>query len=141
MDYFRKHLEATVSLAASRSLDLHLAAERIHSAVCALDHHNRALLAEHFPAFVQIAEEFGAADPMLLDDLGVEYLPACPVSIKSAELPSPDYSDWVKRLGQWHLSETGDHHTICGMPMLGNNYARDIPETEREKCPECWPSH
>lgn len=45
--------------------------------------------------------------------------------------------DWVKKLGQWHLSERGDSETICGMPMLGNNYARDIPEAERQKCPKC----
>ena len=46
-------------------------------------------------------------------------------------------SDWVKRLGQWHLVEKSEHGTICGMPLLGNNYARDIPESERKKCPKC----
>ena len=45
-------------------------------------------------------------------------------------------SDWVKRLGQWHLSGD-DHRTKCGCPMLGNNYARVIPEDERTKCKEC----
>ena len=45
--------------------------------------------------------------------------------------------DWVKRLGQWHLVEKSAHGTICGMPLLGNNYAYDIPEAERKKCPKC----
>jgi hypothetical protein len=46
--------------------------------------------------------------------------------------------DWVKRLGQWHKSDPKNHGvTICGMPMMGNNYAYDIPEEERKKCPKC----
>ena len=44
---------------------------------------------------------------------------------------------WVKKLGQWHLSG-GNGETICGKPMLGNNYAKYIPENEREKCPDCF---
>jgi len=43
--------------------------------------------------------------------------------------------DWVKRLGQWHLADSNG--VICGMPMLGNNYAREIPECDRKKCPKC----
>ena len=43
----------------------------------------------------------------------------------------------VKKLGQWHLSG-GNGETICGKPMLGNNYAKYIPENEREKCPDCF---
>jgi hypothetical protein len=46
-------------------------------------------------------------------------------------------SDWVKRLGQWHIVKPGVSTTMCGMPLLGNNYARDIPESERKKCPKC----
>jgi len=45
---------------------------------------------------------------------------------------------WVKGLGQWHLADNGEFTTRCGSPMLGTNYARSIPETEREKCPECF---
>ena len=45
--------------------------------------------------------------------------------------------DWVKKLGQWHLSD-GNGKTFCGVPMLGNNYARDIPESERVKCDRCF---
>jgi len=46
--------------------------------------------------------------------------------------------DWVKRLGQWHLANSGSNETLCGMQRLGNNYARDIPESERTKCPKCF---
>jgi len=44
---------------------------------------------------------------------------------------------WVKKLGQWHLS--GDNgKTRCGVPMLGNNYAKYIPYNERTKCSKCF---
>ena len=46
--------------------------------------------------------------------------------------------DWVKKLGQWHLADPGQSETRCGAPMLGNNYARHIPEADRRKCPQCW---
>ncbi len=46
--------------------------------------------------------------------------------------------DWVKRLGQWHLSAPGEPVTLCGQPMLGNNYASVIEETERNPCPACF---
>ena len=45
--------------------------------------------------------------------------------------------NWVKKLGQWHLSG-GNGQTLCGRPMLGNNYAKHIPESERSKCPDCF---
>jgi hypothetical protein len=46
--------------------------------------------------------------------------------------------DWVKRLGQWHISNPEKPGECkCGMPMMGNNYAYDIPEEERKKCPKC----
>tara|TARA_R100001480_G_C4630540_1_gene167846 strand:+ start:64 stop:303 length:240 start_codon:yes stop_codon:yes gene_type:complete len=44
---------------------------------------------------------------------------------------------WVKKLGQWHLSG-GNGQTLCGVPMLGNNYAKYIPENERTKCAKCF---
>jgi len=53
--------------------------------------------------------------------------------LKSVE----DRLSWVKKLGQWHLSG-GNGETICGKPMLGNNYAKYIPESERSKCPDCF---
>lgn len=52
--------------------------------------------------------------------------------------------DWVKRLGQWHLYLFERPHTIsrtiCGKPMLGNNYARDISQKDRIKCETCFKS-
>lgn len=48
------------------------------------------------------------------------------------------YQDWVKRLGQWHLCEKGEYRTLCGKPMLGNNYASEMGYEDRTKCPECF---
>ena len=48
-----------------------------------------------------------------------------------------DRLSWVKKLGQWHLSG-GNGQTLCGVPMLGNNYAKYIPENERVKCDKCF---
>jgi len=48
------------------------------------------------------------------------------------------YYDWVKRLGQYHLSIGGQSTTLCGMPMMGNNYAKVIPKDERTKCNKCF---
>ena len=48
------------------------------------------------------------------------------------------FFDWVKRLGQWHLYKSGDIETKCGRPMLGNYYARHIPDKDRKPCKECF---
>ena len=53
--------------------------------------------------------------------------------LKSVE----DRLSWVKKLGQWHLADD-DGKTRCGVPMLGNNYAKYIPENERTKCAKCF---
>jgi hypothetical protein len=52
----------------------------------------------------------------------------------------PYYANYVKRFGQWHLSRADKCNglTLCGVPMLGNNYELDIPEKDRAKCPSCW---
>jgi len=47
-------------------------------------------------------------------------------------------SAWVKRLGQYHIYDDEIGECLCGQVALGNNYARVIPEAEREKCDECW---
>ena len=47
------------------------------------------------------------------------------------------YMPWVKKLGQWHLADDNGK-TRCGVPMLGNNYAKYIPENERTKCDKCF---
>lgn len=47
---------------------------------------------------------------------------------------------WVKKLGQWHYADDTpglEGRTICGRPMLGNNYAEAIPEEKRVPCKEC----
>ncbi|MFO0202172.1 MAG: hypothetical protein ACK528_03480 [Alphaproteobacteria bacterium] len=47
--------------------------------------------------------------------------------------------DFVKRLGQWHKYISGQG-IACGMPALGNNYAKEIPEEKRIPCPNCMDS-
>ena len=54
--------------------------------------------------------------------------------------PTAQPMPWVKKLGQWHLSG-GNGETLCGSPMLGNNYAKYIPEEERTKCDKCFAKH
>lgn len=44
---------------------------------------------------------------------------------------------WTKRLGQKHYAEDNSNTTVCGKPMLGNNYANIIPENEQKECSEC----
>jgi len=46
-------------------------------------------------------------------------------------------SEWVKRLGQQHFSNTGMYDTYCGMPKLGNNYATHIIAEDKKLCKEC----
>jgi len=49
------------------------------------------------------------------------------------------YHLWQKKIGEVHISRSGEPETICGRPMLGNNYAfhrgygtlGDIPEEEK----------
>jgi len=53
------------------------------------------------------------------------------------EILNETYPAWVKKLGQWHLADD-DGKTRCGVPMLGNNYAKYIPENERTKCSKCF---
>lgn len=69
---FRNHLKS-VGVADTRVWALAHAAESIHEAVCALDHGNRELLARHYPAFLQLAEEFARFDETLLADMGVKF--------------------------------------------------------------------
>ncbi len=42
---------------------------------------------------------------------------------------STKFTEWTKRLGQQHFAMyDGTGRTLCGMPMLGNNYAKHIDE-------------
>lgn len=57
-----------------------------------------------------------------------------------------DYSLWQKKIGEVHIAKINriDGRTMCGRPMLGNNYApprgyetlKDIPE-DVNICKEC----
>ena len=50
-----------------------------------------------------------------------------------------EFSEWVKRLGQqhWALFNRSNGETLCGRPMLGNNYARHLPDEDKVPCEEC----
>jgi len=48
------------------------------------------------------------------------------------------YCEWTKRLGQRHYYDTNNASvTLCGKPMLGNNYSAHIQDSEKQDCPEC----
>ena len=47
------------------------------------------------------------------------------------------YFNWVKRIKQAHLSGP-KHETMCGMPMLGSNYARDYQQQHWNRCKKCY---
>lgn len=55
-----------------------------------------------------------------------------------------NYHLWQKKIGELHIFRSGEMETICGRPMLGNNYAyhrgyktlSDIPE-DVDICKEC----
>ena len=47
------------------------------------------------------------------------------------------YYEWTKKLGQKHWSKSNSPTTICGKPMLGNNYASLINEENKTPCEEC----
>jgi hypothetical protein len=44
--------------------------------------------------------------------------------------------EWTKRLGQQHWNIAGKGQTLCGKPMLGNNYAKHIENEDKT----CWSS-
>ena len=49
-----------------------------------------------------------------------------------------EYGNWVKRLGQHHLYIiNGEPETLCGMPMLGNNYYEHFESKDLKPCEEC----
>jgi len=44
---------------------------------------------------------------------------------------------WTKKLDEMHICDpNSDYATVCGKPMLGNNYADYFPD--REKCKKCF---
>lgn len=47
------------------------------------------------------------------------------------------FMEWVERLGQQHWSIPGDHETLCGKPMLGNDYTKWLRDEDKVPCEEC----
>jgi len=47
------------------------------------------------------------------------------------------FHEWTKKLGQKHWSMIGEHETLCGRPMLGNNYASDLEDKFKTPCEDC----
>ena len=49
---------------------------------------------------------------------------------------------WTKKLDVMHKYCSDRKHmsgTICGKPMLGNNYAEFFKDSDRKKCEVCFP--
>ena len=46
-------------------------------------------------------------------------------------------NEWTKKLGQQHFSVPNTPTTICGKPMLSNNYASVYSQEDKTPCPEC----
>ncbi len=45
--------------------------------------------------------------------------------------------EWTKRLGQQHWHRSDESETLCGMPMLGNNYASHLSQQQKQPCGRC----
>jgi|TARA_R110000796_G_scaffold163493_1_gene280421 hypothetical protein len=51
---------------------------------------------------------------------------------------STKFTEWTKRLGQQHFAMyDGTGRTLCGMPMLGNNYAHAMHDEDKAPCSQC----
>ena len=48
--------------------------------------------------------------------------------------------EWTKRLGQQHWSRPNSGVTLCGKPMLGNNYAIGLAKEDKVPCDKCTES-
>lgn len=47
------------------------------------------------------------------------------------------FNEWTKKLGQQHFSVPNTPTTLCGKPMLGNNYASAYGQQDKTPCEEC----
>jgi hypothetical protein len=48
------------------------------------------------------------------------------------------FYEWTKKLGQQHFSMAdGTSRTLCGMPLLGNNYANEYYDEDKTPCTTC----
>ena len=52
-------------------------------------------------------------------------------------IPRTELCEWTKRLGQQHWARDGESRTLCGKPMLGNNYAQVYHQVDKTPCPDC----
>ena len=58
---------------------------------------------------------------------------------------STKFTEWTKQLGQQHFAmrenlgglELSSGRTLCGMPMLGNNYAHALHDEDKTPCSQC----
>lgn len=48
-----------------------------------------------------------------------------------------ELNEWTKRLGQQHWSRSNEPETLCGIPMLGNNYAELLRPDRKKPCSSC----
>ena len=53
------------------------------------------------------------------------------------EIRGIKYYNWVKRITQAHLAGKNSS-TLCGMAMLGSNYARHFEQQHWNRCEECY---
>ena len=46
---------------------------------------------------------------------------------------------WTKKWDTLHYYRSGEPQTLCGKPMLGNDYSKHYQEydADRKTCPEC----
>jgi hypothetical protein len=56
--------------------------------------------------------------------------------IETTETVAGDHRLWTKKLDDMHIVSPEGSTTLCGKPMLGNNYADVFPE--RTICKECF---
>jgi|TARA_R110000744_G_scaffold59596_3_gene123877 hypothetical protein len=47
------------------------------------------------------------------------------------------FDEWTKGLGQQHWSMASENGTLCGRPMLGNNYAQRYEQEDKTACSVC----
>jgi len=57
--------------------------------------------------------------------------------VKKAIIGGYGLYEWVKKLGQQHLAWSSDTTTLCGMSMLGNNYAKALDDKDKKLCKDC----
>lgn len=57
--------------------------------------------------------------------------------VKKARSGGYGLYEWVKKLGQQHMARSSEPITLCGMSMLGNNYATVLDDKDKKLCEGC----